>query len=748
MPTVHPPSGHHPHHPGPTSMSHHQASSSNRARSPSSPLRSALKKPKAANTSPNDEDPVSEAAMTSTMDHRYSEAAGAGDGDTVTVTSLGIPALRAARSTASMFNSEPMTALAEEDSVRASPARGMVAAAPQAVATTSTTLGNVGLGSPMSDADETARVVRQLLETEVGLNVLLEQVKRNLVSAKDVVTFLKKRASIEEEYGKSLQRLCTSMSESLDKDEGKGGAYSECIRQMVSIHDTVATNRLAFATNITQVAEELNTVHKDTERSRRQLKDAGERHEKNLTASEQALEKAKAKHEAATEAWERARQTLADQSGLASSSVGSLQHGAGGGGGMVMTSNGQGRFGMTKLSSSSSRAASFFGMNKNPEKEEEQARHRAARANDAYQSQLSGTVATRAEFQTTHLPGLLRSLKEVNDECDIALQYHLSKYAFHYEQTLTADAHALCPSVTAAGAAAVAAGNPLAGGMGIRKLFEHMDHAGDLQKVIEQAAGASTSKGTGSAGPRPLAVAAATSTAALSSLSLVGPPTRPIFGVSLMDLAERDDSDVPRLLSMLTRLVEEVGIEVVGLYRASGSHPVIQRLRALCDRDLASIPWRSEEIMSDVHNITGLLKLFLRSLPDSVIPKAMTREFVGVAKMSNDPRNQLLSLHEIINRLPDPHYATLRLLIQHLDRVAQHAGRNRMSWANLSIVFGPALMHSGVNAAAAVDASGKAASGKGGDSSDGGSSGTDMHYQCKVVELILKNFRILFEAED
>ena len=50
------------------------------------------------------------------------------------------------------------------------------------------------------------------------------------------------------------------------------------------------------------------------------------------------------------------------------------------------------------------------------------------------------------------------------------------------------------------------------------------------------------------------------------------------------------------------------------------------------------------------------------------------------------------SLHALINGLPDPNYATMRALILHLNRVQEHAERNRMSAQNLAICFAPTLM--------------------------------------------------------
>jgi Rho GTPase-activating protein RGD1 len=87
------------------------------------------------------------------------------------------------------------------------------------------------------------------------------------------------------------------------------------------------------------------------------------------------------------------------------------------------------------------------------------------------------------------------------------------------------------------------------------------------------------------------------------------------------------------------------------------------------------------------------------------------------------------SLHALINALPDPNYATLRVLTLHLHRVSQHFEQNRMTSANLAICFGPTLV------------------GQGGGPSVGGDM-NDAHWQARVVETILNNTFQIFDDDD
>ncbi|KAJ3360687.1 hypothetical protein GGF32_008082 [Allomyces javanicus] len=673
------------------------AASSASARASTPPLRSALKSP--ARASP---------VKTATFAGMATDAAAIqlANADSTTITSLGIPGAQRPGSfehdphATDDDDDVPATALAEDESDRA-PSTRVLPSAPPATGTAmrrhaAAAAAVGGMAAPMGhDEDETERVVRQLLEFEGGLNVLLDRVKQNLVSAKDVTVFLKKRAAIEEEYGRSMMKLAGAMTEATDRGDGKGGMYAACVKQMVAIHETIATNRLQFATHITQVCEELTTVHKDTDRSRKQLKDASERYERALRDSESALDKAKAKQEATSDVWDKARQALRTD----------LPRGA--------ASPPTGPTGLSALFA------------KPPEKEEEAARHRAARANDAYQTQLAATLALRNEFQRSQLPSLVHGLKEVNDECDVALQFHLAKYAFHYEQTLTADAQALCPVAPPMPDGTTSAVSPPPG---IRKVFEQMDHAADLQDVITAAANAAAAAKAADAANA--ASADRGLAPALSSLSLVGPPARPVFGVSLQDLGERDNTDVPVFLTQAMKVIEEVGLDVQGLYRVSGSSIAVQRLRAQCDRDLANVSWNPDDYASDIHTLASAIKLFLRSLPDSVLPRSLARQLLQAARLP-DARVQLLTLHDLINGLPEPNYCTLRAVIQHLDRVALRAARNQMHVHNLSIVFGPTLMHGGAVAVAQTH-----------------ETANEMHLQCRVVEVVLSNCRIIFEPDE
>lgn len=89
---------------------------------------------------------------------------------------------------------------------------------------------------------------------------------------------------------------------------------------------------------------------------------------------------------------------------------------------------------------------------------------------------------------------------------------------------------------------------------------------------------------------------------------------------------------------------------------------------------------KPEDFFHDVNSVTSVLKSFFRELPDPLLTNALYYEFINASRMFSVIKNfnsaQLIilplgieddiirrdTLHGIINRLPDPNYATFRAL--------------------------------------------------------------------------------------
>jgi hypothetical protein len=75
-----------------------------------------------------------------------------------------------------------------------------------------------------------------------------------------------------------------------------------------------------------------------------------------------------------------------------------------------------------------------------------------------------------------------------------------------------------------------------------------------------------------------------------SSVSSTGPavathlaPLKPVFGLSLDDLFDRDGSAVPMIVYQCIQAVDLFGLEVEGIYRLSGTASHITKIKAMFD---------------------------------------------------------------------------------------------------------------------------------------------------------------------
>jgi hypothetical protein len=61
------------------------------------------------------------------------------------------------------------------------------------------------------------------------------------------------------------------------------------------------------------------------------------------------------------------------------------------------------------------------------------------------------------------------------------------------------------------------------------------------------------------------------------------PPVRPVFGLTLEQLFDRDQSAVPLVVYQCIQAVDLFGLEVEGIYRLSGTTSHIAKIKAMFD---------------------------------------------------------------------------------------------------------------------------------------------------------------------
>ncbi|XP_046714339.1 unconventional myosin-IXb isoform X3 [Silurus meridionalis] len=158
------------------------------------------------------------------------------------------------------------------------------------------------------------------------------------------------------------------------------------------------------------------------------------------------------------------------------------------------------------------------------------------------------------------------------------------------------------------------------------------------------------------------------------------------FGVRLCRLVT-DKVPIPMVLELLLEQVEMNGLYTEGIYRKSGAANRIKELRQLLETDPNTVCLEDYPI----HTVTGLVKQWLRELPEPLMTFNHYNDFLHAVELP-EKQEQLQAIYRIIEELPTAHYQTLERLIFHLVRVSREEKSNRMTPNSLAIVFAPCIL--------------------------------------------------------
>jgi len=163
------------------------------------------------------------------------------------------------------------------------------------------------------------------------------------------------------------------------------------------------------------------------------------------------------------------------------------------------------------------------------------------------------------------------------------------------------------------------------------------------------------------------------------------------FGVDLITFVKLKQSIRPAVVDCCVKEVESRGLHSEGLYRVPGNHDDILRLKNEFDQeDSTGYDVRLSEI-SDINTVCGVLKMYLRELPNPILPYQLYSRFINAAKLPMKD-GKMKAVKDSIGLMPRPHYETFKVIVGHLGKVVQNSSHNEMTAKNLGIVFGPTLI--------------------------------------------------------
>ncbi|XP_048850839.1 rho GTPase-activating protein 24 isoform X2 [Brienomyrus brachyistius] len=146
---------------------------------------------------------------------------------------------------------------------------------------------------------------------------------------------------------------------------------------------------------------------------------------------------------------------------------------------------------------------------------------------------------------------------------------------------------------------------------------------------------------------------------------------------------------VPLVVEQCVAFIRQQGLQEVGLFRQPGQATLVKELQEAFD----SGEKPSFDSSTDVHTVASLLKLYLRELPEPVVPFSQYQDFLFCGKMIQADRKQgLEELRRLLQELPVVNFNLLQYICQFLYEVQSFSDCNKMSTQNLATVFGPNIL--------------------------------------------------------
>ncbi|XP_010874931.1 rho GTPase-activating protein 25 [Esox lucius] len=175
---------------------------------------------------------------------------------------------------------------------------------------------------------------------------------------------------------------------------------------------------------------------------------------------------------------------------------------------------------------------------------------------------------------------------------------------------------------------------------------------------------------------------------------VVGSPSSgAIFGKSLGDTVTYEQRFGPHMVPILVQkcaeFIREHGLNEEGIFRLPGQDNTVKQFRdAFNAGERPSFPSDT-----DVHTVASLFKLYLRELPEPVIPWTQYQDFLDCSPML-DPNSAAgrERLEKQISLLPRTNYNLLSYICRFLFEVQENSKVNKMGVENLATVIGINLL--------------------------------------------------------
>eukprot|EP01117_Protostelium_nocturnum_P003688 TRINITY_DN1496_c0_g1_i1.p1 TRINITY_DN1496_c0_g1~~TRINITY_DN1496_c0_g1_i1.p1 ORF type:complete len:1155 (+),score=559.92 TRINITY_DN1496_c0_g1_i1:114-3578(+) len=172
--------------------------------------------------------------------------------------------------------------------------------------------------------------------------------------------------------------------------------------------------------------------------------------------------------------------------------------------------------------------------------------------------------------------------------------------------------------------------------------------------------------------------------------ALLDASNRRVFAVPLDQLMRNKNNEGKSLLPLFENclnFIENNAINTEGIFRMNGSAALIEQTREAADHG------KEIELKGmDPHAISGLVKLWMREIPDPLLTLKLYDNWMQASKIP-EPENQIEAYKGLVAQLPEYNRFHLHYLLSTLKKVAANSEVNKMQASNLGIIFGPNLLY-------------------------------------------------------
>uniref|UniRef100_A0A8C3LVW6 Rho GTPase-activating protein 24 n=1 Tax=Chrysolophus pictus TaxID=9089 RepID=A0A8C3LVW6_CHRPC len=174
---------------------------------------------------------------------------------------------------------------------------------------------------------------------------------------------------------------------------------------------------------------------------------------------------------------------------------------------------------------------------------------------------------------------------------------------------------------------------------------------------------------------------------------VLGSTSGAVFGQRLAETMAYEQKfgqhQVPILVQKCAEFIREHGVNEEGIFRLPGQDNLVKQLRDAFDAGERP----SFDRDTDVHTVASLLKLYLRELPEPVVPWIQYEDFLLCGQtLDVDQQKGHQDLLKQLSLLPRDNYNLLSYICRFLYEVQLNSGVNKMSVDNLATVIGVNLI--------------------------------------------------------